>query len=56
MKDTTTASIPKLEGVREANEGADDAWGDIVEHKRNEEEEAYFVGKVRLLLDVTTAV
>jgi plasminogen activator inhibitor 1 RNA-binding protein len=47
LKDTATASIPKLEGVREANEGADDAWGDIVEHKRNEEEVAYFVGKVR---------
>jgi plasminogen activator inhibitor 1 RNA-binding protein len=47
LKDNAAALVPKLEGVREANEGADDAWGDIVEHKRNEEEVAYFVGKVR---------
>lgn len=47
MKENEAASVPKLESVREANDGADDTWGDIVEHKRNEEEEAYFVGKVR---------
>jgi len=47
MKDNTTSSIPKLEGVREANEGADDAWGDVVEHKKNEDDEAYFVGKTK---------
>jgi len=44
MKDGTTSSVPKLEGVREANEGADDAWGDVVEHKKNEDDQAYFVG------------
>lgn len=47
LKENEATSVPKLESVREANEGADEAWGDIVEHKRNEEEEAYFVGKVR---------
>jgi plasminogen activator inhibitor 1 RNA-binding protein len=46
MKENTTSSVPKLEGVREANEGADDAWGDVVEHKKNEDDEAYYVGKV----------
>jgi len=44
LKENEAASVPKLEGVREANEGAGD-WGDIVERKRNEEEVAYFVGK-----------
>jgi hypothetical protein len=47
LKDTTTSSIPKLEGVRGANEGAEeDVWGNVIEHKRNEDEEAYYVGKV----------
>ena len=46
LKETTTSAVPKLEGIREANEGADGAWGDVVEHKKNEDEEAYFVGKV----------
>jgi plasminogen activator inhibitor 1 RNA-binding protein len=46
MKDNTTTSVPKLEGVREANEGANDAWGDVVEHKKNEDDQAYYVGKV----------
>ncbi|KAI9453998.1 hypothetical protein F5148DRAFT_448713 [Russula earlei] len=41
------SSIPKLEGVREANEGAEDAWGDVVEHKKNEDEQAYYVGKTK---------
>jgi len=45
LKDNVTTSVPKLEGVREANEGADDVWGDIVERKKDEEGEAYFVGK-----------
>ncbi|KAI0257635.1 hypothetical protein BJV78DRAFT_1272579 [Lactifluus subvellereus] len=47
IKETTTSSIPKLEGVREANEGADDAWGDVIEHKRGEDDEAYYVGKTK---------
>jgi len=50
-KDTTTTSVPKLEGVREANEGAEGAWGDDVEHKKNEDDQAYFVGKVCSALD-----
>lgn len=46
LKDTTTTSVPKLEGIREANEGADDTWSDAVERKKNEDEQAYYVGKV----------
>jgi len=45
LKENAAASVPKLEGVREANEGADAVWADVTEHKRNEDEEAYFVGK-----------
>jgi len=51
LKDNTTPAIPKLEGVREANEGDEEAWGDVVEHKKNEGDEAYFVGKVCRFLD-----
>lgn len=40
-----TSDIPKLEGVRGANEGAENTWGDVVEHKRNDDEQEYFVGK-----------
>lgn len=48
QKETTASSIPKLEGIRGANEGAEDeVWANVVEHKKNEEEDAYFVGKVR---------
>jgi hypothetical protein len=40
-------SVPKLEGVRKANEGADDTiWKDAIPLKK--EESALFVGKVRL--------
>jgi plasminogen activator inhibitor 1 RNA-binding protein len=46
LKETTTPTVPKLEGIREANEGADGPWDDVVEHKKNEDEQAYFVGKV----------
>lgn len=52
LKENAAASIPKLEGVREANEGADDTWGEVVEHKRGEDEEAYYVGKVCGVLDL----
>ena len=39
--------IPKLENTRKANEGAsDDLWKDVVPLQKNEEEDAYFVGKV----------
>jgi len=38
--------IPKLENTRKANEGAsDDLWKDAVPLSKNEEEDAYFVGK-----------
>jgi hypothetical protein len=47
LRETTTSSIPKLEGIRGANEGDEEVWGNVTEHKRNEDEEAYFVGKVR---------
>lgn len=47
LKETTTSSIPKLEGIRGANEGDEEVWGNVVEQKRNEDEEAYYVGKVR---------
>jgi len=47
LKDDATSSIPKLEGIREANEGAEETWGDIVEHKKNEDDQAYFVGKTK---------
>jgi len=47
LKETTTTVVPKLEGVREANEGADDVWGGAVEHKKNEDDQAYYVGKTK---------
>lgn len=48
QKETTASSIPRLEGIRGANEGDDDeVWANVVEHKKNEDEDAYFVGKVR---------
>lgn len=41
--------VPKLEGVRKANEGGDDSlWKDAVQLQKGEEEEAYFAGKVRV--------
>jgi hypothetical protein len=41
------SAIPKLENTRKANEGAsDDLWKDAVPLSKNEEEGAYFVGKV----------
>lgn len=44
-------AIPKLENTRKANEGAgDDLWKDTVPLQKNEEEEAYFLGKVCLFL------
>ena len=43
------SAIPKLENTRKANEGAsDDLWKDAVPLSKNEEEDAYFVGKVCL--------
>jgi hypothetical protein len=51
MKETTTSSVPKLEGVREANEGAEGTWGDVIERKKGENDGSYFVGKVCGVLD-----
>ncbi|THH19859.1 hypothetical protein EW146_g1385 [Bondarzewia mesenterica] len=44
QKEAAAAAVPKLEGIRQANEGADDAlWKDVVpKEKKNEEEDAYF--------------
>ncbi|KAI0271368.1 hypothetical protein BC834DRAFT_859159 [Gloeopeniophorella convolvens] len=47
LKEAAAAAVPKLEGVREANEGDDDVWRDAVQRKKSEEEDAYFVGKTK---------
>ena len=48
------AIIPKLENTRKANEGADaNIWKDVVPLSKNEEENAYFVGKVIFLICIT---
>ncbi|CAA7266477.1 unnamed protein product [Cyclocybe aegerita] len=39
--------IPKLEGPRKANDGAEEIWKDAVPLTKNEEEDAYFVGKTK---------
>ena len=47
------SAIPKLEGTRKANEGADaNIWKDVVPLQK-EEEDAYFVGKVGVLILIT---
>ncbi|TFK30482.1 hypothetical protein FA15DRAFT_662440 [Coprinopsis marcescibilis] len=47
QKDKDTV-IPKLDGVRQANEGAgEEIWKGVVPLAKNEEEEAYFVGKAK---------
>ncbi|KAI0307730.1 hypothetical protein B0F90DRAFT_1676727 [Multifurca ochricompacta] len=47
LKENSASSIPKLEGVREANEGADSAWDDVIQPKKIDEEDAYYVGKTK---------
>jgi plasminogen activator inhibitor 1 RNA-binding protein len=48
QKEKESSVVPKLEGVRKANEGADaNIWKDVVALEKSEED-AYFVGKVRL--------
>ena len=43
-----TSLVPKLEGVRRANEGGDDSlWKDVVPLQRSDED-TYFVGKVSI--------
>lgn len=55
QKDKESA-IPKLEGTRQANEGADaNIWKDVVPLQK-EEEDAYFVGKVRQPVYIATLV
>ena len=39
------SAIPKLEGIRKANEGADDIWRGAVPLSKNEGEGSYYVGK-----------
>jgi plasminogen activator inhibitor 1 RNA-binding protein len=39
--------VPKLEGVRKANDGAEDIWRDAVPLKKDQQQDTYFVGKVR---------
>ncbi|KAF8626516.1 hypothetical protein AX15_004821 [Amanita polypyramis BW_CC] len=42
-------TVPKLEGTRRANEGADEnIWKDAVPLTRNEDAESYFVGKSKV--------
>lgn len=38
--------VPKLEGIRKANEGTNEDWKGIVPLAKNEDEESYYVGKV----------
>lgn len=48
QKKEKEANLPKIEATRQANEGLEDdkLWKDAVPITKNEEEEAYFVGKV----------
>ncbi|KAJ7181707.1 hypothetical protein C8R43DRAFT_941502 [Mycena crocata] len=47
QKEKESSVVPKLEGVRKANEGADaNIWKDVVALEKSDED-AYFVGKVR---------
>lgn len=39
------SAVPKLEGIRKANEGADDVWKGAVPLSKNEDEVSYYVGK-----------
>lgn len=49
-KESEASLVPKLEGIRKANEGADDSiWKDVVALKKGEED-AYFAGKVCVTL------
>ena len=48
-KDTV---VPKLQATRQANEGQDDFFKDAVAINKNEEEEAYFAGKVCSILSI----
>jgi hypothetical protein len=50
-KEQEASLVPKLEGVRKANEGADhELWKDVIELKKDESKDAYFVGKVGNLI------
>jgi len=41
------AAVPKIEGTRQANDGADDVFKDAVPLNKNVDEDAYFVGKTK---------
>ncbi|PPQ64397.1 hypothetical protein CVT26_002104 [Gymnopilus dilepis] len=41
------AAVPKIEGTRAANDGADDVFKDAVPLSKNADEDAYFVGKTK---------
>jgi len=48
QKKQTSADLPKLEGIRKANEGSDEAlWKNAVNNGKADEEEHYFVGKTK---------
>jgi plasminogen activator inhibitor 1 RNA-binding protein len=47
QKKEKESSLPKLETTREANEGNNSLWKDAVPLSKNDDEQAYFVGKVR---------
>jgi len=46
-KEKENALLPKLEGTRQANDGVGDVFKDAVALSKNEEEDAYFVGKTK---------
>jgi hypothetical protein len=49
QKKQATSDLPKLEGIRKANEGSDEnLWKNSVQNGKVNEEEDYFVGKVRM--------
>jgi len=48
QKKQAISDLPKLEGIRKANEGSDDAlWKNAVHNGKENEEENYFVGKTK---------
>lgn len=46
QKKEKESNLPKIEGSRQANEGADNIWRDAVVLSKSEEDESYFIGKV----------
>ena len=54
QKDKESA-IPKLEGIRKANDGVNDIWKNAVPLSKNEDEESYYVGKVFVFVTCQTS-